>query len=116
MIELLIVRHGQSLADIEHGHEGRADFVLTDLGRRQAKEAALWITTHYPPGTILSSPVLRAAETAEIIATELGLPVTFDDALMEMNNGMNAGLTFEEAKVRYPRPEAGWTDHEGQPE
>ncbi len=113
MTELLIVRHGQLVADIEHRREGRADFALTDLGRRQAKEAALRITSHYPPGTILSSPLRRAAE---IIAAELALPVTFDDALMEMNNGVYAGLTFEEAKVRYPRPEAGWKDHEGPPE
>jgi len=33
MLQLLAVRHGQSIADIEDRFEGRADFELTDLGR-----------------------------------------------------------------------------------
>lgn len=36
-MELLVIRHGQSEADILKCHEGRADFPLTDLGVRQGK-------------------------------------------------------------------------------
>jgi 2,3-bisphosphoglycerate-dependent phosphoglycerate mutase len=36
MLELLLIRHGQSEADLLDVHEGRADFPLTGLGRRQA--------------------------------------------------------------------------------
>lgn len=42
--------------------------------------------------------------------------MAYADALMEMNNGIYAGLTFEEAKDRYPRPESGWKAHEAPPE
>ena len=39
-MEILVVRHGQSVADLEDRHEGRADFQLTELGCMQAKCAA----------------------------------------------------------------------------
>ena len=35
MVEILVVRHGQSEADIMNRCEGRADFALTDLGQRR---------------------------------------------------------------------------------
>lgn len=47
MLELLVVRHGQSIADIENRFEGRADFELTNLGIKQANQAASWINTYY---------------------------------------------------------------------
>ena len=42
-MEILIVRHGQSIADIENRYEGRADFELTELGCKQAKSLSKWI-------------------------------------------------------------------------
>ncbi len=114
-MELLVVRHGQSVADIEGRHEGSADFPLTELGRNQAEAAAEWIATHYPPNAIVASPLCRAAETARCIAGRVALPVALDDALREKGNGVYAGLTFEDARQRYPRPEGGWKDHEAPP-
>lgn len=111
-MELLVIRHGQSVADIEGRHEGSADFPLTELGRRQAQAAAEWIAAHYPPDAIVASPLCRAAETARCIACPAALPVALDDALREKGNGVYAGLTFEDARQRYPRPEGGWKDHE----
>ncbi len=115
MPEFLIIRHGQSQADLEARHEGRADFPLTDLGREQAQKAADWITEHYPPQVIYASPLKRAAETAQIIAGRVGVPVQFDEDLMEWNNGVLAGMLFSEAAVRYPYPEGGRKPHESVP-
>jgi len=112
-MELLVIRHGQSVADIEGRHEGSADFPLTELGRRQAQAAAEWIAAHYPPDAIVASPLCRAAETARCIAGRL--PVALDGALREKGNGVYAGLTFDDARRRYPRPEGGWKDHEAPP-
>jgi len=114
-LQLLIIRHGQSVADIEGHHEGSADFPLTELGRRQAQAAAEWIARYYPPDAIVASPLCRAAETAHCIAGSIALPVILDDALREKANGVYAGLTFEYASQRYPRPEGGWKDHESPP-
>jgi 2,3-bisphosphoglycerate-dependent phosphoglycerate mutase len=54
---------------------------------------------------IISSPLQRARETAEILAESLDYPLVFDPLWMERNNGLLAGLSHTEASIRYPRPE-----------
>jgi 2,3-bisphosphoglycerate-dependent phosphoglycerate mutase len=103
-MELLVIRHGQSEADLLKCHEGRADFPLTALGIKQAELLADWIRRNYPPDFIISSPLKRARKTAEIIASLLKLNVQYDDDLMEYNNGKLAGLPYEEAAIKYPEP------------
>lgn len=115
MIELLVIRHGQSVADIIDVHEGRADFPLTDLGKEQARRAAEWIAVNYPLQRIYASTLKRAAETAEIIGQRVNLTVEFDPDLMEFNNGVLAGLPFAEAAVKYPLPPGGRKPHEPVP-
>jgi len=104
-MELLVIRHGQSEADLIGRHEGRADFPLTPLGLQQAEQMAEWVQAHLRPDVIFSSPLKRAAKTAEILAGKTNLPVLYCDELMEYNNGLLAGLTFEEGSERYPRPD-----------
>jgi len=111
-MEILVVRHGQSVADLEDRHEGRADFQLTELGCMQAKCAAEWIKEHYKIDVILSSPLKRAAKTAEFISKEVGVEIIFDDLLMEWNNGLLAGLTGSEANKKFPLPEGGRKPHD----
>lgn len=111
-MEILVVRHGQSIADLEDRHEGRADFELTELGCRQARCVANWIKDNYEIDIILSSPLKRAARTAEFISEETGIDIIFDDELMEWNNGLLAGLLRSEAKVRFPLPEGGRNPHD----
>ena len=115
MLEILVLRHGQSVADIENRHEGRADFPLTDLGRQQARLAAPWIARECPPTAIVSSPLKRAAETAQIVGAVCNLPVESDAGLMEFNNGELAGLPYAEADRLYPLPEGGRPPHERVP-
>ncbi len=115
MLEILVLRHGQSVADIENRYEGRADFPLTELGREQARLAAAWISANCAPKAIVSSPLKRASETARIVGAACGLTLEFDDALMEFNNGVLAGLSYEEADRLYPLPEGGRLPHERLP-
>lgn len=112
LVEILVVRHGQSLADLEDRHEGRADFELTELGCKQAKAAAKWIKENYEIDVILSSPLKRAAKTAEFISMEIGRSIIFEDELMEWNNGLLAGLLRSEAIEKYPLPEGGRKPHD----
>lgn len=112
MLEILIIRHGQSIADIGARHEGRADYPLTELGIKQAKLLADWLVNNYSPEIILSSPLKRASQTAEILGKQLGIKIQYYDELMEWNNGVLAGLTFEEAKIKYPTPKGGRKLHE----
>lgn len=112
MIELLVVRHGESQADLEDRHEGRADFELTPLGERQAGLAAAWIAKRCRPHEILSSPLKRASRTAEAIAQECKLTVAYNEELTEWNNGLLAGLKREEARLRFPIPASGRQPHD----
>lgn len=102
-LELTLLRHGRSRADDERVHEGRYDSPLTEIGVAQAQKlAAYW--TENPPRFeyIVCSSLMRARRTAEIVGSALGLAVTPDDAWREFDNGPVAGLTFGEAKRRYP--------------
>ncbi len=103
-MEILVIRHGQSEADILHRLEGRADFPLTDLGVEQATRMAEWVSRNHMPDFILSSTLQRASRTAQILAGRTGVEATFLPELMEFNNGLVAGLSHEEADARYPRP------------
>jgi 2,3-bisphosphoglycerate-dependent phosphoglycerate mutase len=106
-MELLVIRHGQSEADLLKCHEGRADFPLTDLGFKQAELLADWVEKNTPPDFIISSTLKRAVKTAEILASLMKIKIQFDDDLMEYNNGLLAGLPFEEATIKYPiQPES----------
>ncbi len=104
-MELLIIRHGQSEADILHRIEGRADFPLTNLGVCQATHMADWLSQNYKPDFIVSSTLQRASMTAQILAKKLGIEVQHSPELMEFNNGLVAGLTHEEADLKYPKPQ-----------
>ena len=110
-MELLIIRHGQSEADLLNVHEGRADFPLTELGKAQAMRMAKYVSEKFPPDFILSSPLKRAATTAQILQDQTGCEIKLEDDLMEFNNGVLAGLSREEAATKYPLPEGGRPVH-----
>lgn len=101
-MKLLIIRHGESQADILHVHEGRADFELTERGHRQTVAMSEYVAERYSVDKIYSSTLKRAAQTAGHLSDAVGVPVTLDPLLMEFNNGLLAGLPFDEAKEKYP--------------
>lgn len=105
MKKLLLIRHGESEADILKVHEGRADFPLTELGHRQAAAMGEWVAKQYEINLIFASTLQRAAQTAHHLSDATGVSVIPDEGLMEFDNGLLAGLPFEEAAVRYPRIE-----------
>ncbi|HPT82566.1 MAG TPA: histidine phosphatase family protein [Limnochordia bacterium] len=111
-MEILVIRHGQSQADLEDRHEGRADFPLTDLGIRQARLLAAWVREHYPPELVLSSTLQRAHATAQLLSEATGAPLLLEPALMEWNNGLLAGLKRQEAEKRFPLPPGGRKPHD----
>lgn len=111
-MEILVARHGQSIADIEDRPEGRADFELTELGCKQAKCLSEWIKVNYKVDVILSSSLKRAAKTAKYISDETGASIIFDNSLMEWDNGLLAGLERLEANEKFPMPEGGRRPHD----
>ncbi len=111
-MQLLIVRHGESTADLEDRLEGRADFPLTKRGCKQANLVAAWIKDNYKIDIILSSPLKRAAKTAEYISDATDTEIIFDKELMEWDNGLLAGLYRFEADEKFPLPKGGRKAHD----
>lgn len=104
-MDLLIIRHGESEADLLDVHEGRADFELTPRGHRQAAAMAACVAGRWNVRKIYASPLRRAAQTARHLSEATGREIVFDDDLMEFNNGLLAGMPREEAARLYPEPE-----------
>ena len=100
MTRLLVVRHGQSEWNATGRWQGRADPPLTDEGRRQSKVAGGALGTF---DAVVASPLLRAAETATIIAELLGIgPVLTDPDLVERDAGEWQGLTRSQIQEGWP--------------
>ena len=101
-MKLLLIRHGESEADLLDVHEGRADFSLTECGHRQARAMAKYVASNYRIDRIYASTLRRAMQTAQYLSDETGVPVQPESALMEFNNGLLAGLPYKEAAEKYP--------------
>lgn len=100
MARILLVRHGQSEWNAEGRWQGQADIPLTDLGRAQAAAAAARLGAF---DVIAASTLLRAAETATIIAAALGIgPVVPIPNLVERSAGEWSGLTRDDIRREWP--------------
>ena len=87
MKRLYLIRHGQTEFNVKKLVQGRCDSPLTDLGRKQAGMAAAWLKGHdVVPDKVVSSPLGRAMDTAQLVATELLGP----DAAVEPCEGIIA--------------------------
>ncbi|WP_227872401.1 histidine phosphatase family protein [Paenibacillus albus] len=75
--------------------QGQSDIPLNDTGRQQARALANRLKSEEWE-YIFSSDLIRAKETAAIIAQELGLEVKTDERLREMNCGQIEGTTLDE--------------------
>jgi broad specificity phosphatase PhoE len=95
----VLVRHGQTEWSRDGRHTGRSDVALTDDGERDA--AALRPRLARPFGLVLTSPLQRAARTAELA----GLTAQLEPDLVEWDYGPEEGRTT--AQARETRP--GWS-------
>jgi broad specificity phosphatase PhoE len=100
---LLLCRHGQSEWNAQGRVQGQAPEAggLTDLGRWEAQQLGLRL--HGQGVTALyASDLLRAWETAEIVAAAVGLPVQPDPRWREIDLGVWQGMRPEEVDQRWP--------------
>ncbi len=101
-MKLLVIRHGESEADLLDVHEGRADFALTERGHRQAEAMANYVADNYNISRIYASTLTRARQTAQHLSDKTGISIVFDENLMEFNNGFLAGLPRAVVREKYP--------------
>jgi len=106
VFDLTFLRHGESVGNAENRWQGQFDFPLTDQGRAQVKALAeRWLSEGRTFDAVLSSPLSRAKESAEIIGEALGLEVETERVWMERNIGIIAGLTDVEVRRHFPPPD-----------
>lgn len=93
--DILLVRHPETLANVNGTFVGRGDSPYTDEGRRQLARVPAKIA-RFEPEAIWSSPLRRAHTLAEKAAQLTNLPVRVDERLLELDFGDAEGLTYEE--------------------
>lgn len=98
MLKIYIARHGQNEDNAQGVLNGHRDLPLTETGREQAKQLALGITQEgIAFERVYASPLSRAYETAEIVATALGLEKpTALPGLIERDFGVMTGKPVSE--------------------
>lgn len=109
----VMVRHGQTADSVRHlfSGSGGTDPELTELGHRQAQQAAQRVQESVAPGdfsVLFASPLRRTQQTAQYLAESLDLPVVTDDRLRECDFGEWEGYTMGEVLERYPTDAAAW--------
>ncbi|MBX2857256.1 MAG: histidine phosphatase family protein [Cellvibrionaceae bacterium] len=101
MTTIILVRHGETVWNVEHRFMGHSDSPLTELGQQQI--AALGSRFQSITFSALySSDSPRALQTAEAIAGKSGKSVQLDQELRERNMGVLQGLNKEELASQYP--------------
>jgi broad specificity phosphatase PhoE len=99
---LLFIRHGQTTWNVEHLLPGQIEGVaLNDTGRQQAARLADALSP-IPISAIISSPLERARDTAEIIAQGRNLTLEYDPDLMDTNIGRWTGKKYDELSKNDP--------------
>jgi broad specificity phosphatase PhoE len=94
-MQLILIRHGETLWNKEGRVQGTSDVELSDAGKKQAELLALSLKDH-PLEAIHASPLKRAYQTAEIINEFHHLDIQIHRDLMEMDQGDFEGFSFKE--------------------
>ena len=106
-MRLLLVRHGESVANASGVYQGWYDSPLSALGERQALATARAIAARADlrPFAVYASPLARAWDTGAAIATAVGLTPLAHAGLREINVGAATGLHYTVARERWPELE-----------
>ena len=103
------VRHGQTAVNRDGQLQGRVDAPLTTNGEEQAARLGAWFATRPAPARVLSSPLVRARQTAAAIAGAHGLTVTVDERLVELDYGDWDGTPLADV------PASAWAEWRADP-
>lgn len=97
---IYLMRHG---LDDENYVGGWSDVSLIEDGIKEVEESARWIRDNLVIKSIISSDINRAVESANIVSSITGTPVTLDSNLREQNKGLLNGLDKSIAIEKYPK-------------
>lgn len=109
----ILVRHGESVSNLEGRVQGQEDVALSVRGQAQADAVAAWSRDEFggdsaPIDEVWSSPLVRARDTAARIAAALNLPLKIDERLQELHAGIFQGHLWADLEERFPEAVARW--------
>lgn len=111
MTHFLFIRHGETDWNRQQRFQGQIDVPLNDAGRAQARRLAERLRAS-PADVLVSSPLQRARETAELLGQAWGLPVTVVPDLREQGFGILEGLEVAEVPTLHPALWQDWLVHQ----
>lgn len=101
LTQLTLLRHGETELNSQERVAGQLDAPLSDKGIEQVNEVVKSFQDK-DFDIIITSPLQRAFQTAEIISSNLNIELNIDARFQERNFGELQGLTWEEFKLQYP--------------
>ena len=107
--EIIIVRHGESLGNINRIMLGNTDLDMSPRGYKQAKACADFLAEE-TIDAIYSSDLIRAYNTAKPHAERHGLEIIKDERLREMHVGAWENRPFAEIAEKYPEMHREWRE------
>lgn len=107
MTELILLRHGETDWNRELRFQGHVDVGLNAIGMEQAQRLARRLAGERADRLYVSD-LLRARQTAQPVATQLGLAALSDEALREQSFGRVDGMTVDDIKLMHPQAWEGW--------
>ena len=113
MTRVLMIRHGQSCANVEKYFAGHLNSPLTALGVSQAQLTAQYIFQHYCVDHVYASDLDRAYLTGKAVADLYGLPVTKEPCFREIYAGQWEGERYEFLPERFPVSYSVWLNNIG---
>jgi len=102
-MKLILIRHGKTEWNTLNKAAGQVDIPLNETGREQAKETREKLKD-IPIDVIITSPLIRARETADIINENRNVPIIVDERAIERNLGVYEGMQNSEGifnEIRY---------------
>ncbi len=95
-MRIILIRHGESVANTEKFLSDAKTSPLTKLGIKQAKAAGKFLKDNYDIKKLYYLPLTRATQTAQIINKTLKVPMEMNDNIREGDNSqMLLGITAE---------------------
>lgn len=104
---ILVARHGETDYNAERRFQGQGDVPLNARGLEQARELAR-LARAEPLAALYASPVLRARQTAEIVAEAIGLEPRYDARFAEHDVGAWQDRLYDEIEAAEPELWARW--------
>jgi broad specificity phosphatase PhoE len=99
MVNLYLLRHAESQANIENILAGQMDYPLSEKGKSNALELAQRFAERITIDALWCSPLLRAQQTAAPFVLRCNIPLRLDRRIMEQHLGLFSGMTYAEAEA-----------------